>query len=284
MALNAANFDMKLKQIKFAPDIADADREMIATMATINKGGEATVRVKEVKDGKDTGEFIEKAISQLNPDDIKLLKEQQELQGKSMEDIAIDQLSEQQKTNSSIDKLITTIQSGGAMLFTPTYKEVLKQTSGSVKKVTPTVKDVIDTPDKINDILKEYGLDMGGIIKGFEEWVTGLKKMDIPGTIEKGFNDLLGFSSVTPKSTATSAGTTISPVSSLATTAGTTPPPTNTTTTTNIAMTHTFDFTNLPPNMTNEQITTILKDFVKNPLNANEIVKAASTINSGLIA
>ena len=40
---------------------------------SINKGGEATVRVKEVKDGKDTGEFIEKAISQLNPDDIKLL-------------------------------------------------------------------------------------------------------------------------------------------------------------------------------------------------------------------
>jgi hypothetical protein len=103
--------------------------------------------------------------------------------------------------------------------------------------------------------------------------------MDIPGTIEKGFNDLFGFTSAKPTSTATPAGTTTSPVSTLTTTAGTTPPPTNTTTTTNIAMTHTFDFTNLPSNMTNEQIITILKDFVKNPINANAIVKAASTIN-----
>jgi DNA topoisomerase IB len=49
MALNAANFDMKLKQIKFSPDVKDEDRELVATMAQFNKGGVAEVKIREMK-------------------------------------------------------------------------------------------------------------------------------------------------------------------------------------------------------------------------------------------
>ena len=289
MSLNAANFDMKLKQIKFAPDIADADREMIATMATIGEKGEATVRVKEVKDGKDTGEFIERAISQLNPEDIKLLKEQQALQGKSMEDIAIDQLSEQQKLNSSIDTLITTIQYGGASsAFSQNiYKEGLKKSKEAVTTITPTVPGVRQFPDDVMVGLKEFGIDMGSILKGFEDWVLDLTKYDIVGSIKSGIDGLIG--SYSPKTkTATPAGTTTNPASSLAAAAGTTTPPPSTTTTTTplkVDITHTFDFNNLPSNMTNEQITTLLKDWAMKNISQGEaqnILKVGGGTNNGL--
>jgi len=96
MALNAANFDMKLKQIKFSPDVKDEDRELVATMAQFNKGGVAEVKIREMKTNEKgeqewTGEYITKAVSELKDDDVKNLKELQELQGETMEEIAFDQ-------------------------------------------------------------------------------------------------------------------------------------------------------------------------------------------------
>lgn len=293
MALNAANFDMKLKQIKFAPDIADADREMIATMATINKGGEATVRVKEVKDGKDTGEFIEKAISQLNPDDIKLLKEQQSLQGATMEQIAQKQLSEQQRLNSSIDKFLTTIVYGlgSSEESQGAYKGSLRSGTKAIESITPeSVKNVRQYPDDIITILKESGFDLTGVAGQFYDWVKGfvddMSTIDVVDNIRSSIDGLIG--SYSPTSTATPASTTTSPVSSLATTAGTTTPPTTTNTTTTpikVDIVHTFDFNNLPSNMTNEQITTILKDWAKKNITQDEaqnILKVGSGTNNGL--
>jgi hypothetical protein len=51
-----------------------------------------------------------------------------------------------------------------------------------------------------------------------------------------------------------------------------------------VDITHTFDFNNLPSNMTNEQITTILKDWAKTNITQDEaqnILKVGSGTNYG---
>jgi hypothetical protein len=110
MSLNAANLDYKMKQIKFAPGTSKEDREMIATLAQINKEGKAEVKVKQIgADGKETGEFEMVEVGKLTTDQLKLLKESQELQGKSMEELAIDQLSELGSLNAKMSAFLTSI-------------------------------------------------------------------------------------------------------------------------------------------------------------------------------
>jgi hypothetical protein len=117
MAINAATLDMKMKQIKFPSSIATKeDRELIATLATVNEKGIAQVRVKEIDErtGEWTGKDTMKDVSQLTARDIKELKEGQELQGKSMEDIAKEQLSEATRLNAQVAQLIRAVEFGVA--------------------------------------------------------------------------------------------------------------------------------------------------------------------------
>lgn len=119
MSLNAANLDYKMKQIKFAPGTSKEDREMIASMAQINKQGTAEVKVKQLdKDGKWTGEYVMKDVTKLTTDEIKQLKESQELQGKSMEAIAVDQLSELQAIDAKLSATLTAMGFGAATTAT----------------------------------------------------------------------------------------------------------------------------------------------------------------------
>ena len=107
MAVNAGMFEMKLKQIKFPTDIANKeDRELIATMAQINKEGKAVVRIEQKVDGKGTGEYIEKMVSELSTDDVKNLAEQQKSDAKSMEEISKDQLTELKRISSSMNAFV----------------------------------------------------------------------------------------------------------------------------------------------------------------------------------
>ena len=108
MAINAGMFEMKLKQIKFPTDIANKeDRELIATMAQINKSGQAVVRIEQKDEkGRGTGEYIEKLVSQLNTDDVKELAEQQKSDAKSMDEIAKDQLTELKRIASGINAFV----------------------------------------------------------------------------------------------------------------------------------------------------------------------------------
>jgi hypothetical protein len=116
MSLNASNLDYKMKQIKFAPGTSKEDREMIASMAQINKKGMAEVKVKQMKevDGKQvfTGEYEMVEVGKLTTDQLKLLKESQELQGASMETIAIDQLSELASLNAKMSEFLTATRFG----------------------------------------------------------------------------------------------------------------------------------------------------------------------------
>lgn len=124
MAINAANFDYKLKQIRM-PNIPinEDTRSLIATMAQINKEGEATIRIAEEKGGKLTGEYIEKKVSELTTQDIQLVEKQQLSTQTSMQDIARDQLDELRKLNTRINEFVTAQRYGMASsnLFSGAY-------------------------------------------------------------------------------------------------------------------------------------------------------------------
>jgi hypothetical protein len=114
MALNASNLDYKMKQIKFAPGTSKEDREMIATLAQINKDGIAEVKVKEIdkKTGEWTGEYEMVNAAELNETQLKELKESQKLQGATMEEIAIKQQGELEGLNNKVGAIKTAVAFG----------------------------------------------------------------------------------------------------------------------------------------------------------------------------
>ena len=116
MAINAGMFDMKLKQIKFPTDIANKeDRELIATMAQIDKDGIAKVRIEKVDaDGKGTGEYFDKRVSELNTDDVAKLAQQQKSNDASMEEIAKDQLTYMKRISSNLNEIVAAAKYGPA--------------------------------------------------------------------------------------------------------------------------------------------------------------------------
>lgn len=287
MTLNAANFDMKLKSIKFATGVKDEDKELIATMAQINKSGVAEIKVRQMvtdKEGKEswTGKYDVKDVDKLTPKDIEALKAEEKLQGATMEEIAHDQLSELAKLNASFDKLGGKVAYGiaGSQKTQETYKGGMQTATTGVN----TLGDLIDVENigenfesvitKVEELFNKYGVNMTDITKGL-------------GTI---YDTVVGYISdlglTPPTTTATPAGTTTSSASSLAAAAGTPPPPPSTTTTPiKVDITHTFDFNNLPSNMSNEQITTLLKNWAKTNITQDEaqnIIKVGSGTNNGL--
>jgi ParB-like chromosome segregation protein Spo0J len=115
MALNAANLDFKMKQIKFPSSIASKeDRELIATLATVNKEGIAEVKVKKMDEqGKFTGEYELKAVESLTDEQIKALKEQQS-HGLTMEELQKESLTEEKRTNYLLESMLTALAYGEA--------------------------------------------------------------------------------------------------------------------------------------------------------------------------
>ena len=289
MAINAASFDSKLKQIKFSPDIKDEDREMIATMAHINESGEAMVKVAVTDEkGELTGEFIEKAVKQLNPEDIKSLKTQQELQGKTMEELAFDQLSEQKKLNASIDKFITTLNYGlgSSKLTQETYKIATRGMTKGVESITPDFSTVKNSPDYVIDLLKSSGLDFTDVRTSLLSWTDEIIKSDVVKYIMDTFDDVkeyfIGGNTTTNATTSNLATTTLnSPITNYTPNENTTTASTNTQPT-DINITHTFNFSNIPGYTTSEQVLSLLKQYVSEPQNALAIVAQSNKINGGL--
>ena len=132
MAINAANFDYKLKQLKFPTDIATKeDKEFLATIAQIGeKGtqfeGKAFVQVEQ-KDarGEGTGRYISKALEDLSSEDIKQLKKQTDIQG-SMEDIARNQLDYVKRIESNLNSMLAAAKYGVAT--SPTLQGLFQKT------------------------------------------------------------------------------------------------------------------------------------------------------------
>jgi len=302
MAINAGNLDLKMKQLKFSPNVKDEDRELIATMSQIGaKGtkfeGQAIVQVEKIdKEGRRTGVFEDKLVSALEEQDVKALAQQQLDSSMSMEDIAHSQLDQLKQLNSNINEVVGTIKYGaaGSKTFQDAYKGSIKAIDdGIMKKIDDLYKlmgvekglkpeeigagiDIITS--KVGDV---FEMGYKKVIEITDEYLGGFLKT-IKGTFGVGGGDPYEFENNTQ--TASTSVLSQSPnetvVNALNNT--TTTNTNNTNATTNIEIKHTFDFTNLPANMTVEQIKVILTEWAKNPINANEIIKAATNKNSGL--
>ena len=130
MAINAANFDAKLQQIRM-PNIPinEETRNLIATMAQMNENGIAEVRVAQVDaQGNLTGEYETRAVSELTQQQIERLQKQQLSEGETMSDIAKDQLDELRKLNTKINEFIMAQRYGTASsnMFSGTYVKALR--------------------------------------------------------------------------------------------------------------------------------------------------------------
>jgi len=183
MAINAGMFEMKLKQIKFPTDIATKeDRELIATMAQIDKSGRAVVRIEETRTGKDgkeegTGEYIDKLVSELSTDDVAKLAQQQKSNDASMEEIAKDQLTYLKRIESSMNTFVgaakygiassNTLQGGykgGLNFFQKMLDEQIPQ-KGKESKNYRTGTDYVT--NEVSELIKTLGI--GDMFKDFKE-------------------------------------------------------------------------------------------------------------------
>ena len=101
MGIQAAEFDRKLSQIKL-PSFADdkETKELIASMSQI-KDGVATVTIKNIQ----TGKVELKQPDQLTPEDIEKLKQSQDQNNKSIEEIAVEQLDQATFMNSQLESI-----------------------------------------------------------------------------------------------------------------------------------------------------------------------------------
>lgn len=177
MGINAANLDYKMKQIKFAPGTSKEDREMIASMAQINKQGMAEVKVKQMKEveGKQvfTGEYDMVKVGELTKDQIKLLKESQELKGASMEEIAIDQLSSLQNIDAKMSATLTAM---GFGIATTTSMQT------RYEEITTGVREKgFKSPDSKNGLVPEQLRESENIRVGLN--ILGGKLGDFSGVI-----------------------------------------------------------------------------------------------------
>jgi hypothetical protein len=195
MALHAAEFDMKLKQIKFPEGIASKeDRELIATMATINKEGIAEVKVKQMDEtGNWTGEYEIVEASQLTAEQITRLKDEQKGQAKTMEELAREQLNQTERLNAKFDEFFKAVGYGLSSsqmakgvydLSTTSLRELLfrdKETDtgliGGEYVRTRTYRqgtDVVagEMKDFIKETLENYG------ISGFGDIINKIKDID----------------------------------------------------------------------------------------------------------
>ena len=169
MSIKAAEFDTKMKQIKFSPDINEEDKELVATLSQINEKGIAQIKVRKFDEqGKPLEEQLINA-SDITAEQIKDLKKQQELEGQSMQKIAIDQLSEAAKTNAILDKAMSAFRYGLAGTEIP--QEIYKTGLKGVQAMGGLLPDESETYrtnteavlSSLSSTLKEYGIDVGDI-------------------------------------------------------------------------------------------------------------------------
>jgi hypothetical protein len=184
MAINAANFDYKLKQLKFPSDLASKeDKEFLATISQIGeKGsqfeGRAFVQVEQ-RDatGEGTGRYISKALEDLSSEDINQLKKQTDIQG-SMEDIARNQLDYVKRIESNLNSMLAAAKYGVAT--SPTLQGLFQNTMQGAVSMT----DIAAT--KPFNETKFYRENTDEFIKAAGQIISAL----VPGSVVSTFEDL----------------------------------------------------------------------------------------------
>jgi hypothetical protein len=184
MAINAANFDYKLKQLKFPSDLASKeDKEFLATISQIGeKGsqfeGRAFVQVEQTDaTGAGTGRYISKALEDLSSEDINQLKKQTDIQG-SMEDIARNQLDYVKRIESNLNSMLAAAKYGVAT--SPTLQGLFQNTMQGAVNMT----DIAAT--KPFNETKFYRENTDEFIKAAGQIISAL----VPGSVVSTFEDL----------------------------------------------------------------------------------------------
>jgi hypothetical protein len=184
MAINAANFDYKLKQLKFPSDLASKeDKEFLATISQIGeKGsqfeGRAFVQVEQTDaTGAGTGRYISKALEDLSSEDINQLKKQTDIQG-SMEDIARNQLDYVKRIESNLNSMLAAAKYGVAT--SPTLQGLFQNTMQGAVNMT----DIAAT--KPFNETKFYRENTDDFIKAAGQIISAL----VPGSVVSTFEDL----------------------------------------------------------------------------------------------
>ena len=195
MAINAANFDYKLKQLKFPSDLASKeDKEFLATISQIGeKGsqfeGRAFVQVEQTDaTGAGTGRYISKALEDLSTEDVKQLKKQTDIQG-SMEDIAKNQLDYVKRIESNLNSMLAAAKYGVAT--SPTLQGLFQNTMQGAVSMTDiaATKPYNETKfyrENTDDFIKTAGqiisaLVPGSVVSTFEDIKNMLKDIDFGG-------------------------------------------------------------------------------------------------------
>ena len=99
MALGSADLDKKMKEISF-PNVPEDQKKMIANMAEMGAGGEYKVKFTDAEGNKQ-----EKNVSELSEKDVAAIEKMANTAPKSMEDLAIEQLSATQDVTAAINSL-----------------------------------------------------------------------------------------------------------------------------------------------------------------------------------
>jgi hypothetical protein len=186
MAINAANFDAKLQQIRM-PNIPinEETRNLIATMAQMNENGIAEVRVAQVDaQGNLTGEYDTVAAQNLTQQQIERLQKQQLSEGATMSDIAKDQLDELRKLNTRINEFVMAQRYGTASsnLFSGTYVKTLRGFTNDFEQ-TPFGKEPAGNSETYRKGVNSLSsMSMGDILKKSEDAIK-LIMTKIVGTV-----------------------------------------------------------------------------------------------------
>ena len=157
------------KFIDHAVEKVKQTKELIASMAQM-KDGVATINIKDQK----TGEVVLKQVDQLTPEDIEKLKQSQEEQGKSVEQLAVDQLDELKQINSGINGVGAAATYGRAT--SAPLERLYESMMGAQKAISKTAaeritgKEVRANVSAITQPAEDY------LISGLKGDVSGMKK------------------------------------------------------------------------------------------------------------
>jgi hypothetical protein len=159
MALGSADLDKKMKEISF-PDVPEDQKKMIANMAEMGAGGEYKVKFTDSE-----GKQQEKAVSELNKDDVAALEKMANTAPPTMEELAKQQLSATEAVTAAINSLgdrtglgLAGSKSGGELLTGG------RKFGGAIESIPSeglSSKNIAKEIDKFSDTvmgaLKEYG-------------------------------------------------------------------------------------------------------------------------------
>ena len=191
MALGSADLDKKMKEISF-PNVPEDQKKMIANMAEMGAGGEYKVKFTDAEGNKQ-----EKNVSELSEKDVEAIEKMANTAPKSMEDLAIEQLSATQDITAAINslgdrtglglagsktggKIVSTVKKGGELIReTPSEGLSSKNIGKGIDKLADTLSNAITefanngtSSIDLNTVLTDFG---GFVKKEMKESFMNLK-------------------------------------------------------------------------------------------------------------